>query len=125
MKKFKQLGIWMDDSNALIMEFFNHTIVSKSIVFKPVLNEESLNVNEENPDSQAISNPYEETFFREISEIVVNYQEVLLLGPTQSKYRLLESLKNNHNYENIKFDVADTDKMTENEMHEFVIDYFK
>lgn len=126
MKKFKQLGIWMDDANALLMEFYNHMIISKSIVFKPLLNEE--NNPEQQHDTQMQSkeeNKYQLAFFKEISDIVLNYQEVLLFGPTQAKNELLELIKADHNFANIKFDVIDTEVMTENKMHEFVIEYFR
>ena len=126
MKKFKQLGIWMDDANALLMEFYNHMIISKSIVFKPLLNEE--NNPEEQQDTQMQSkeqSQYQLAFFKEISDIVLNYQEVLLFGPTQAKNELLELIKADHNFANIKFDVIDTEVMTENKMHEFVIEYFR
>lgn len=124
MKKFKQLGIWMDDTNALLMEFYNHIIVSKSIVFKPDIAENNEDPQEVQSD-EVVSNPYQKAFFKEISDIISNYQEVLLFGPTDSKYDLWNYLKSGHKFREIKFELKNTDKMNEEEMHEFVIEYFR
>ena len=64
-------------------------------------------------------------YYKKLSETIRNYQEVVLFGPTDAKSELLNLLKGNHLFENIKFEVKNTDKMTENQMHVFVREYFK
>jgi hypothetical protein len=50
---------------------------------------------------------------------------VVLFGPTDAKKELLNLVKTDHLFEGIKIEVKNSDKMTEDQMHTFVRDYFK
>lgn len=125
MKKIKLLGIWMDHSNAFLMELYNHNISSKKIIIKPVHKEE------DNVDTHEIQihskeeSQHRAAFFKEISDIIRDYQDVLLFGPTDAKNELYNLLKADHRFENIKFELRNSDKMNESEMQQFVVEYFR
>ena len=57
--------------------------------------------------------------------MIKNYQEVIIFGPTEAKRELLNLLKADHLFENIKIELKDTDRMAESQMHSFVREYFK
>jgi stalled ribosome rescue protein Dom34 len=65
------------------------------------------------------------SYYKKLSDAIKNYQEVVLFGPTEAKEELLNLLKNDHLFENIKISIKNTDKMTEYQMHTFVKEYFK
>jgi hypothetical protein len=114
----------MDHSNAILMELNNDTIVQNIIVSEPTYVDKEYSfhkheklVNKKEQYSQA-------AYLKEIGGIIKNYTEVLLFGPTEAKNELLNLLKKDHLFENIKIDVLNSDKMTENQMHVFVREYF-
>jgi len=53
----------------------------------------------------------------------LNYDEVLLFGPTDAKSELVNTIKDNHLFEKIKIEVKPADKMTEIEQHEFLKEF--
>ncbi len=125
MKKTKQIGIWMDNSNASLIDFSNNEI-EKSFIDSGFSHEEkelSLRKNENlmhNKEQQK-----QATFFKKLSEIILKYQEVLLFGPTDAKSQLYNLIKTDHRFEKIKIEVIPADKMSDNQMGDFVKEYFK
>lgn len=63
-------------------------------------------------------------YYKQLGEVIKNYDEVLLLGPTHAKAELVNILKEDHHFDKIKIEVRQADKMTENQLHAFVKDYF-
>lgn len=127
MKRVKELGVWMDHSNAILMELYNHMIDSKKIAIKPI------EIDRDNVDKHEVhmhSNDKEQkhnqsVFFKEIKDIIRNYNDVLLFGPTDAKNELFNLLKADHHFENTKIELRNTDKMSEDEMCDFVVEYFR
>lgn len=64
------------------------------------------------------------TYYKNLGEVIRGYDEVLLFGPTNAKTELFNRLRADHRFEDIKIEIEDTDKMTENQQHAFVKDYF-
>lgn len=125
MKKIKQLGIWMDHSKAILIELYDHKLISKEIMIKPIpLEKENVDTHEVKVHSKE-QNHNQSVFFNEISEGIRNYQNVLLFGPTDAKNELFNLLKADHNFENTKIEMKTTDKMTMIEKQDFVVEYFK
>ena len=125
MIKIKQLAIFMDETNALLMELYNHMIVSRNIIFKSKENEEFIEYNYSEP---LISNDIEwhhSVYLKEISDIIKNYQQVLLFGPTKNKELLYKLLNADEQFKNIKIESIDTKKLTDFQIHNFVLDYYK
>ena len=63
-------------------------------------------------------------YYEAIAAEIKQYEEVLLLGPTDAKVDLLNLLKADHHFDKINIETRPTDKMTENQQHAFVKKYF-
>ena len=124
MKSKKQLGIWMDHSIAHLMALNNGSIVTSIVESQPkpledpqiIFKDESHTLNKE----QGILSAY----FNKLSDSILNYNEVILFGPTEAKSELLNLIRENHLFDKIKIEVKPADKMTENERTTFVKEYF-
>lgn len=124
MKTTKKLGIWMDYSTANLIEYKLDSYEIKSINSgfldqekNEVLdNSESLINNNKN---QQLSN-----YFRRIGEQIKEYNELVLFGSTNAKIELHAILKEEKPFQNIKIEIKNTDKMTDNQKKYFVKSYF-
>lgn len=63
-------------------------------------------------------------YYKRLGEVIKNYDEVLLFGPSNAKSELVNTLKSDHHFDKIKIEVMSAEKMTENQLHAFVKDYF-
>ncbi|MCD6018781.1 MAG: hypothetical protein K0S53_1902 [Bacteroidetes bacterium] len=120
----KKLGIWMDHASAHLIEFPNGSLEQRIIAstFDNESKQEALTRSEHimhNKEHQKQSE-----YYKEIGEVIKNYNEVLLFGPTDARLELFNTLKANHHFENIKIEVQSADKMSDIEQHNFVKDYF-
>ena len=125
MKKNKLLGICMDHSNAFLMELTNDTIVTNSIVSESAHPENDFNLYKSEKLIHTKEQHQQSSYYKKLSDIIRDYQEVVLFGPTDAKQELLNLLRIDHLFENIKIDVLNSDKMTKNQMQAFVREYFK
>lgn len=115
------LGIYMDHSTAHLMEFSTDEIHTKIIpsAFSP----------EDDDFKGERHTHYKEqhelaAFYKELGEIMLNYEEVLLFGPTEAKEELFNLLKTAPRFEKLKITIKTSDKINENQKHAFVRDYF-
>ncbi len=63
-------------------------------------------------------------YYKKIGEVIKNYNEVVLFGPTDAKIELLNMLRTDHHFDKIKMETQQTDNMTDNQEHAFVREYF-
>src|SRR6185436_1649887 len=112
----KNIGIWMDHSNAHLMEFTtdikSETIASE---FTHDVKENSLGKGENRMHSKEQHQQSE--CYKKLGKVIRNYEEVLLFGPTTAKDELANLLKDDHHFEKIKVVIKHADKMTENQEH--------
>jgi predicted GIY-YIG superfamily endonuclease len=124
MTNKKKAGIWMDHSSA---EFIGYP-VNKS-------NEDLVELNFTHEDMQEALNRSENlmhnkrqqkqaAFYKEIGDIILKYDEVLLFGPTDAKVELVNFLEEDHHFDAIHIEVKEAEKMTKNQLHSFVNDHF-
>jgi hypothetical protein len=125
MKKNKCLGIWMDHSNAFLLELANETIVEKSIISEDKREEHENGFDRHEKKINTKEQHRKSEYYKKLSESIRNYNEVVLFGPTDAKSELLNLLHTDHLFENIKIDMLNSDKMTRQQMHVFVKEYFK
>ena len=124
MKKENCIGIWMDHSTAHLMEFTTDPIETTTIDSPfthqekedGLVKSESLMHNKEQHEQKG--------FYKHLEKIISGYTEVLLFGPTDAKVELYNIIKADHRYTNIKIEIAEADKMTENQQHVFVKKHF-
>ena len=122
--KAKNLGIWMDHAKAHLMEFTTDPITT-NIISNPYSHREkehSLGKSEDGMHNKEQHSQHE--YYKKLGDIIRNFQDVLLFGPTNAKVELLNLLRADHQFEKIRLETKDSDKMTQNEQHAFVKDYF-
>jgi hypothetical protein len=125
MKNIRQLGIWMDHSNAYLMEFANDSILTNRVVSEFSKQGAELNHYKGEKLIHKKEQHLQLDYYKKIGDIIRMYQEVVLFGPTDAKNELLNMVKTDHLFNEIKIEVENSDKMTESQMHTFVRDYFK
>lgn len=123
MMKNKQLAILENDTNALLMELYNHMIVSRNILFKP--KEKETESEQLGQQDSSILHKRKFAYYKEIGDIVSHYQEVVIFGPTQTKFELFKLLEADKHLNKIKIECIDTIKMSDTQMHDFVLEYYK
>ena len=114
----------MDYSDAHLMEFASGASKTKTrssdFAFGPrELGSSASEAHLHNKERQ-----WQTEYYKKLEEVIINYDEVILFGPTNAKVELLNILRANHLYREIKIYLEQTDKMTENQQHGFVIRYF-
>ena len=125
MKNIRQLGIWMDHSNAYLMEFTNDSILTNRVVSEFSKQGAELNHYKGEKLIHKKEQHLQLDYYKKIGDIIKMYQEVVLFGPTDAKNELLNMVKTDHLFNEIKIEVENSDKMTESQMHTFVRDYYK
>lgn len=123
MKLKKQLGIWMDHSTANLIELSVDSTKNETIMAQVGEQDEPLNKRDEtliqNKEQNEVAG-----FFSRLSDIIINYDEVLLFGPTNAKTELVNILKSDRHFDEVKIEVKPADKMTENQQLAFVKEHF-
>ena len=125
MKNIKQLGIWMDHSNAYLLEVINDTIETERVVSELSDPEAEFNFYKGEKLINKKERHLQLKYYKNLGEIIKKYQEVVLFGPTDAKIELLNLLKTDHLFEKIKTEAINSGKMTESQMQTFVREYFK
>jgi hypothetical protein len=109
MTAVKNLGIWMNHSTAHLMEFSPNFVKTELIALQSLQNEV--------PHQSDI-------YLKKIGDIILNYESVILFGPTDAKLDLLYIIIGDYRFANVKIQIKQTSDMTEYQEHCFVRDYF-
>jgi hypothetical protein len=124
MNKNKLLGIWMDHSDAYLMELANDTIVTKRIVSETDHKDREDKWDGHEKGIHTKEQHQQSSYYRKIRDAILEYQKVVIFGPTDAKHELFNLLQTDHLFEDINIEVLNADKMTENQMHTFIREYF-
>lgn len=125
MSATKKLGIWMDHSFAHLMEFTSKHFEIETIESKfPKNNKKNINLAKNESLNPNIDKQQRYDYYKKIGEAIKNYKRVILFGPTDAKVELFDLLSEDERFLKIKFEIKDTDKMTVNQQHNFVKEYF-
>jgi len=125
MKNIKQLGIWMDHSNAYLMELTNDIIVTNRVVSELTNHEAEVNFYKGEKLIHKKEQHLQLSYYKKIGNVIKKFQDVVLFGPTDAKNELLNLIKADHIFEGIKIETKNSGKMTEYQMQTFVREYFK
>ena len=114
----------MDHSSAHLMEFTLDPITTEVITskFTHQQKEHSLGKSEDGMHSKEQHQQSE--YYKRIAEAIRKYEDVIIFGPTDAKLELLNLLRADHNFQHIKIKIEQADKMTQNQEHAFVREYF-
>lgn len=125
MEAQKKLGIWIDHSNAHITEFTNDHIETQ-IIESQFTHEDKMHSLARSENQMHNRQQHEKAeYYKKLSEVIKNFEEVILFGPTDAKSELFNLLRADHRFSKIKIEMIQTDKMTENQEYAFVKEYFK
>lgn len=125
MEKAKNLGIWMDHASAHIMEYTADPIESTTIESKSTHQVRESSMNERGERHMHIKEQHQQaSFYKKLGETILNYDEVILFGPTDAKVELFNVLNADNRFAKVKIDVQQADKMTEHQEQAYVRDYF-
>ncbi|MFV5699682.1 hypothetical protein ACM55H_15045 [Flavobacterium sp. ZT3R17] len=124
MKTTKKLGIWMDHSIAHLMEF-----TSKHFEIETIESKLTNEVKNQSPvkSEKTMYNKEKgllQDYYKKLGEAIKNYKRVILFGPTDAKIELFDLLSEDERFLKIKIEIKNTDKMTENQQHNFVKNHF-
>ena len=124
MKGLNRIGIYMDHSIAHLIEFTSDPIETKSITsdFNHVVKETTLKKSESLMHNR--EQHEQADYFKHLGNVILKYENVVLFGPTHAKEELANLLKADHHFDKIMIKVHHSDKMTENQQHAFVKEYF-
>ncbi|MES2141012.1 MAG: hypothetical protein V4511_14995 [Bacteroidota bacterium] len=120
----KSLGIWMDHSNAHLMEFTADPIETKIVSSKFTQQEKENSLGKSENVMHNKEQHQQAEYFKTLADVIKNYEKVILFGPTDAKVELFNVLKTDNRFSKTKIEVKQSDKMTENQKHAFVREYF-
>jgi len=123
MKTTKTLGIYLDYTNAFFMELINKMIVSRNIKFE--INEKHEKQTESVVEDIHSKHHLPSAYFLEICDIIRNYNRVVLFGPNEAKNELFNLLEFDHSFDAIKIKNENSEVMSEEQMHDFVKEFYK
>ena len=124
MKRVKKLGIWMDHSVAYLMEFTNNPFEIKTIESQFSINEKEL---QKSKKATALISKEKHVLFdyyNKISEAIKNYKQIILFGPSCAKIEFFDVLSEDERFLKMKVEIKETDKMSLNQQHAFILKYF-
>lgn len=118
----KYIGIWMDHSEALLINLKDKVkTISSDFDFET---QEEANQKSESL-MQNKRQQMHHAFYKKIGSEILKYESVLLFGPTNARVELHNYLKKDSHFKDITFDVKPTDKMTNNQKTAFVREHFE
>jgi hypothetical protein len=85
MKNIRQLGIWLDHSNAYLMEFTNDAILTNRVVSELSNQEAELNHYKGEKLIHKKEQHLQINYYKKIGDIIKKYQEVVLFGQQMPK----------------------------------------
>lgn len=124
MTTAKKLGIWMDNSSAHLITFTSSLIKTKVIESSNSDKEKEQGISKNENNMHNKEQHQQSDYYKRISDEILHYDEVIIFGPTNAKSELVNILKADHRFAAIKLEVKQSDKMTENQEHAFVKEYF-
>lgn len=115
----------MDHANAHLIEFTKDTIETKTLSSKFTHQEKEHSLGKSEHLMHNQENHQEAEYYKGLAAIIMNYEDVILFGPTNAKTELYNILKADHHFDKIKIVVQQADKMTENQQFAYVKEYFQ
>lgn len=124
MKNNKQIGICMDHSIAFVLEITNSKIIRTTISSEFTHDDKVFGFRKNENQMHTKENNLLKDYYKKISAVILQFNEVILFGPTDAKTELHNLLKVDHLFANIKIDEKTTDKMGKYNQYLFVNEYF-
>lgn len=124
MKSEKRIGIWMDHSVARIIELSKKPSEPSTVESEFTHDLKVLSLSMSEKKMQNIEKQKQSEYYHKLSDVIDNYDEIILFGPTHAKIELNNLLLTDKRFFNTKIKVENTDKMSDNQQNAFVKEYF-
>jgi hypothetical protein len=125
MKNAKQAGIWMDHSLAIVMEI-KDDVFSETIIKSENLRKDEEYSSDTHEKMQHTKEQHQQSgYYHKLGDIIRNFDDILLFGPTDAKSELLNLLSSDYLFNKKNIVIRNADKLTRNQMHAVVREYFK
>ncbi len=121
----KYLGIWMDHSVAHFVEYTKHSMPIQNADITLTQEEKNTVASDSENTIQNKENQKQGEFYKKLADVIKDYDEVLLFGPTNAKAELHNILKDDHHFDNIKISVESTDHLSHNQQVALVKAHFE
>ena len=123
MGNIKNLGIWMDHSSA---KFIDLSAINRNSTINAIFNFDSKEKSFQNDKNLMYDTALQMHMldYKDLATIILNYEHVLLFGPTNAKLELHNYLNQDSHFKDIKIDIETADFMTDREKKVFVKQYF-
>lgn len=125
MKNLKKLGIYLNHTSANIISLDDIDDDAKAITsaFTTQVKESAIQKSESLMHQK--ENHQQASFYKLIEKEILNFDVVLLFGPTDAKAELFNLIKKEHKYDKIRIETATTDALDESFQKHFMKDFFK
>ena len=124
MKK-KCIAVWMDHASANLIKFINGGIENETIT-STITHKEKQEILYKGDKALHHKEQHEElTYYKQIAKVILNFEDVLLFGPTEAKDELLNLLKADHRFNHINIETRTFDKLTKPKQEAFAKDFFE
>jgi stalled ribosome rescue protein Dom34 len=124
MSVAKKVGIWMVHQTAHVIEFTSDPVLTTAVDVEFTHQAKEGSVHQGENKMHTKEQHQQAEYYKELGKVIQQYDSVILFGPTQAKTELFNILTEDQHFSNIKIDVKQADKMTENQLHAFVKDFF-
>lgn len=124
MKSAKKIGIWLDHATANIMEFSDDKIITTKLESTPAFPEQLQNLRMDESLMHNKEQNQKSDYYKKLGYIIIDYNEVLLFGPTDAKTELFNLLKDNRLFKKVIITVQPADNMSDNQQQAYVKDFF-
>jgi hypothetical protein len=119
-----KLGIFMDHSSAHMMEFSTESHESATLQSSFTHQERVKTLGRSEHSMHNKEQHQQAEYYKKLGEVIKNYDDIILFGPTDAKTELFNLLKADHLFADKNIKVKQTDKMTDNQRHAYVNQHF-
>lgn len=124
MEGIKKIGVYMDHTIAHFIEMSPENLELTIITSKFSQLEKVESLKRSEKIMHSLEQREEANYYTEICEVLKDYKEILLFGPTNAKLELRNILRSNHLFDSRIIEVKNTDHLTENQEYAFVREHF-
>ena len=124
MKSSKKLAVYLDHSSAKLFDFGIDAIEFKVIESEFTFQDRKAIFHKGESHLHNKEQHLQQKYYNEIGDAVLDFDNVLLFGPTDAKTELFNVLMESNRFGHIKLKVKTSDKLTENQQLAFVNNYF-
>ncbi|MGX7668908.1 hypothetical protein [Flavobacterium pedocola] len=124
MEPAKKIGVCMDGASAHVIQFLSKPSEIATIRSEFTKEEEENVLRKGESHMHNKEQHMQNEYYKELGDIILNYNEVILFGPTNAKAELFNILREDNRFSKIKIEMKETDKMSHDQQLSYVQSYF-